>query len=63
MHESRDCFAALAMTDPPTPPEKHPGKGEETALKELLRNNTAVPQQGNDDFLAQGKYFPLQRAS
>jgi hypothetical protein len=39
-------------------PEKHPGKGEEKALTEAVRNTTAVPQQGNDDFLAQGKYFP-----
>jgi hypothetical protein len=39
-------------------PEKHPDKGEEKDLTEAVLNNTAVPQQGNDDFLAQRRYFP-----
>jgi len=47
----------ICSADPPTPPEKYTGKGEETALTEAV-HNIAVPQQGNDDFLAQGKYFP-----
>ena len=35
----------------------HAGKGEETALMEAVRNNTAVPQQGNNGFLARRSVF------
>jgi len=47
----------ICTADPPTAPEKHSGKGEEKASTEAVRNTTAVPQQGNNDFLAKGKYF------
>jgi hypothetical protein len=54
---SRDCFAALPMTDPLTPPEKHTDKREEKAQTEPVRN-TAVPQQGaNNCFLARRSIF------
>jgi hypothetical protein len=42
---------------PPTPPEKHTGKGEEKALTEAIRN-TAVPQHGaNNCFPARRSVF------